>query len=187
MERTVVQKLAYILKILVTITFVCNLLALLLVPGMVGMVVNGPLLALEDTGVPLPLLFLAVCWQYLWRVWREGSYAIMLTLFLLLCGVCTAIILWQGRKVLATILKGTPFCLENGGSLRRAAVCCFAIALFALIRVLWGIWFFQSPLPLASYCALFVPLFFLGGLLCLIMSALFRQAAELKAENDLTI
>ena len=25
------------------------------------------------------------------------------------------------------------------------------------------------------------------GLLCLVMSALFRQAAELKAENDLTI
>ena len=29
--------------------------------------------------------------------------------------------------------------------------------------------------------------FILGGLLCLVMSALFRQAAELKAENDLTI
>ncbi|MEG1578846.1 MAG: DUF2975 domain-containing protein [Oscillospiraceae bacterium] len=27
----------------------------------------------------------------------------------------------------------------------------------------------------------------MGGLLCLVMSALFRQAAELKAENDLTI
>ena len=39
----------------------------------------------------------------------------------------------------------------------------------------------------ADYNALFVPIFILGGLLCLVMSALFRQAAELKAENDLTI
>ena len=30
-------------------------------------------------------------------------------------------------------------------------------------------------------------LLLLGGLLCLVVSALFRQAAELKAENDLTI
>ena len=33
MERTRVQKLAHVLKILVTITFVCNLIALLLIPG----------------------------------------------------------------------------------------------------------------------------------------------------------
>lgn len=187
MERTGVQKLAHVLKILVTITFVCNLIALIMVPGLVGIAISGPLMALEDTSVPLPLLFLAVCWQYLPRIWFQGGYAVMLTLFLLLCGVCTAVILWQGRKVLDTILRGAPFCMENGMSLRRAAACCFGIALFALIRVLWGVWFFQSPLPLASYCALFVPLFFLGGLLCLVMSALFRQAAEMKAENDLTI
>ena len=35
MERTRVQKLAYVLKILVTITFVCNLVALIMVPGLV--------------------------------------------------------------------------------------------------------------------------------------------------------
>ena len=34
---------------------------------------------------------------------------------------------------------------------------------------------------------LIVPLFAMAGLLCLVMSALFRQAAEIKAENDLTI
>ena len=34
MEKTAVQKLAGALKVLVTITLVCNLVALLLVPGM---------------------------------------------------------------------------------------------------------------------------------------------------------
>ena len=39
----------------------------------------------------------------------------------------------------------------------------------------------------ATYNALFVPIFTMFGLLCLVMSALFRQATEMKAENDLTI
>ena len=55
------------------------------------------------------------------------------------------------------------------------------------LRVLFSVCYYQSPQPLATYNALFVPMFAMGGLLCLVMSALFRQAAELKAENDLTI
>ena len=38
-----------------------------------------------------------------------------------------------------------------------------------------------------TYNALFVPIFLMGGLLFMVMCALFRQAVELKAENDLTI
>ena len=56
-----------------------------------------------------------------------------------------------------------------------------------MIRVVFSIFYYRSPMPLATYNALFVPMFAMGGLLCLVMSALFRQAAELKAENDLTI
>ena len=41
--------------------------------------------------------------------------------------------------------------------------------------------------PLFTYTALFIPAFFMGGLLFLVMSALFRQAAELKEDQDLTI
>ena len=57
----------------------------------------------------------------------------------------------------------------------------------ALIRVIFCMLYYVSLRPLASYNTLFVPLFAMFGLLCLVMSALFRQAAELKAENDLTI
>ena len=38
-----------------------------------------------------------------------------------------------------------------------------------------------------AYTALFVPAFFMAGLLFLVMSALFRQAAELQEDRDLTI
>ena len=191
MEKSQTQKLAKVLQVLVTVTFVCNLLALPLVPGVVGMGTEYGLKGAVEEFAMFgpdfgPLVFLAVCWQYLFRVWRE-PYAAVLTLFLLACGTCTAVILWQARRVLGTILRGEPFAPENAVSLGRAAVSCFLIAGAALARVLFSVCYYQSPRPLATYNALFVPMFAMGGLLCLVMSALFRQAAEMKAENDLTI
>lgn len=197
MEKTNVQKLAKILKILVTITFICNLLILPLVPGIVGIGFEEEgwtaverLTPYEGSPWQLPIrvgiAFLLACWQYLFRVWRS-EYTAVLTLFLLACGVCTAVILWQARRVLQTILRGEPFAASNAVGLRRAAWACFLIAGAALARVIFSVCYYRSPLPLASYNALFVPMFAMGGLLCLVMSALFRQAAELKAENDLTI
>ena len=122
-----------------------------------------------------------------WRQLFVTAGMVMLTLFLLVAGVCTALILWQGRRVLRTILRGAPFSAENAVSLRRAAVCSFVVSGAALARLVFSVWYFRSPQPLLSYNALFVPIFAMAGLLCLVMSALFRQAAEIKAENDLTI
>lgn len=198
MERTGVQKLAWVLKILVTVTFLCNLLVLPLVPVLVSFLSSGipvpELLSNLTAPPPAPgddFFYLSPPLQLvllLLGAWRDNfSYTLVLTCFLLFCGVCTAVMLWQARRVLNTILRGAPFCQENGQNLRRAAVCCFLISLFALIRLLWGFFYYGSLAPLLTYNALFVPVFFMGGLLCLVMSALFRQAAELKEENDLTI
>ncbi len=197
MEKTAVQKLAGVLKILVTITFVCNLIVLLMVPGLVSddQCPSGPCLELVGSltrTIPLPgdtgpIFRLVYGVLVVVGTRTEILPTCVLTLFLLFCGICTAVILWQGRRVLGTILTGAPFRAENGVSLRRAAVCCFLIAAAALARVVWGLFYYGSVAPLLTYNALFVPIFILGGLLCLVMSALFRQAAELKAENDLTI
>ena len=192
MEQTGVKKLAFVLKILVLIMFACNLLALLLVPGLVTVNRNWREL-FQMAGDPYepvsPLIFFVAMWPEVFRHIPQGlaNKYVTLTLFLLFCGICTAVILWQARRVLNTILKGTPFCTENEKSLKRAAVCCFLISSFALVRMVWSVWFFRSVLPMLSYNSLFIPIFLMGGLLCLVMSALFRQAAEMKAENDLTI
>lgn len=173
MESTAVQKIARILRHLVTLTFGCNLLILPLVPKLV-----------RPYYVPDVLYH-----EFLWDsslVWQEPR-AVVLIVFLWFCGGCTAMVLWQGRRVLGTILSGTPFAISNAVSLKRAALSAFFIAGAALLRLLWGLWYYDSILPLLSYNALFVPIFSMAGLLCLIMSALFRQAAELKAESDLTI
>lgn len=195
MEHSASAKLAKILNILVTIAFVCNILALPLVPGLVGIASEGGLMYFTDFvsdsglsgGVPTAAaLFFAVCWQYLWRVWRTPHTA-AIAAFLLFCGVCTAIILWQARRVLGTIRKGNPFCRDNARSLKRAGMCCLVVALAALVRTVWAVALYRSAIPVFTYNTLFVPLFLMGFLLCMVMSALFRQAAELKEENDLTI
>ncbi len=198
MEKTAAQKLAGALKVLVTITFVCNLIALPLVPVLVSA---------AGCEIPLPELLDSLMaappapgedWFYLSPgmvlhlvvvgAWTENfSYTFVLTLFLLFCGVCTAVVLWQARRVLDTVLEGLPFQEKNSKSLRRSAVCSFLISAAALVRLIWGLAYYRTIEPLLSYNALFVPVFFMAGLLCLVMSALFRQAAELKAENDLTI
>ena len=191
------QKIARVLNAMLATALACNLLILYLVPTLVllyqeaglpegvwrwfaGLIFPG-----EDGMAAAGFAAPAIIW---FNGWREmDAYSLALTLFLLFSGCCTAVILWQARRVLATIRKGRPFSTENAVSLNRSAVCCFLIAAAALARTAFSVWLYRSPLPLASYNALFVPLFAMAGLLCLVMAALFRQAAEMKAENDLTI
>lgn len=187
-----VKKLAFVLKIMVLVVFVCNLLALFMVPGLVGLRMDWQELFKmgSDPHEPLsPILFLVIMWpevfRHIFQVWKNEY--VVLTLFLLLCGACTAVILWQAKQVLDTILKEEPFTMKNARSLKTAAVCCFVISGAALVRLIWGFVFYQSISPLLTYNAFFVPIFLMGGLLFLVMSALFRQATELKEENDLTI
>lgn len=189
MEKIPVRKIARVLYVLVLVTLVCNLIALFLVPTFVAL--KGNLFELldiwHDPQDPVnPLVVTLLMWPNM--ILRENiAYEQVLTLFLLFSGCCTSVILWQARRVLQTILRGEPFAASNAVSLRRAAWACFLIAGAALARVIFSVCYYRSPLPLASYNALFVPMFAMGGSLCLVMSALFRQAAELKAENDLTI
>lgn len=186
MERTRVQKLAYVLKILMTITFVCNLIALLLIPGYAVLKMAQPFGIHDNPFLRLPELLrvFVVSWALTWQL---GLSYIKFFFEFFLSGVCTAVMIWQGRRVLDTILTGSPFCAKNGVSLRRSAVCCFCISAIFLFRVVDSMIVLPSIMPIFTFETVLVPLFFLGGLLCLVMSALFRQAAEMKAENDLTI
>ena len=196
MEKIPVQKIAKVLNVLVLVALACNVVALYLVPTVVFTDSEGLLEGImayfdgiffpgEDDIVAAGIAFSAIVWVIGWT--EFNVYQLVLTLFLVFAGIQTALILWQARRVLKTILRGEPFARSNAVSLNRAAVFCFLIAGAALARVLFSVCYYRSPLPLASYNALFVPMFAMGGLLCLVMSALFRQAAELKAENDLTI
>ena len=194
MEQTSVQKLAHVLRVLVVIVFVCNLLALTAVPllsiisfedavkrGIEGLSYLFGFQPVPDEYWPFTLIYF-LSW---WAVWGDAGTAIM-AVFLWICAVCTAIILWQAKKVLDNIVKGSLFSDANAMHLRKAAVCSFIISAASL---LWAVCraVMNGVLELFSLSTLFFPVFFLAALLFLVMSALFRQAAEIKAENDLTI
>ena len=195
MERDSVQKTAKVLRVLVLVVFVLNLLCLLLTPGATAYVADGGPGRLfqalqgeverwmgQGEHFPMGIIFV-VSW---WAVWSHAETAV-LTVFFWLCGVCTAVILWQAKKVLDTILQGSPFQQANARSLKRAAVCCWIISGAALVRLVLWLGADGTLAPLFTYTTLFVPAFFMAGLLFLVMSALFGQAAELKEDQDLTI
>ena len=197
MEQTKVQRLAKTLRVLVRIAFVCNLIALFFVPAIVLL---SPLelfqfavdrllnllrivpLGEDDIYIPTLMLVLS-CWQMMWLEPTSLPYVG----FLLLCGVCSAQMLYQARRVLDTILAGTPFVLKNALALKRAAACCWVIAGAALLRMILELIALKNPAPLITYNAAAIPIFLMGGLLFLVMSALFQQAAELQEDQDLTI
>lgn len=188
MDRTTPKKISALLRGLLLIAFICDLLVLPLIPALV--MLGGPeaLGTLAVSEVPdLPLWMLVILFLAWKQVWTAGSYQIVLTLFLVFSGICTAVILWQARRVLRTVLRGEPFSPENGISLKRAAVCAFLIAAAALVRTVSTVFLKSTASALLSYTALFIPLFMMAGSLFLLMSGLFRQAAAMKAENDLII
>ena len=191
MERTAVQKLAKVLKILVLVMYVVNLLCLPLVPGMVVFRRDFSH-ALElwkwftlGNGEGLTLLGIICIGAF--RTVVEDLEIGLLSLFFWTCGVCTALILWQAKEVLDTVLEGEPFQMRNAETLNRAAVCCWVISGAALVKLALWLWMERNIAPLFTYDALFIPAFLMAGLLFQVMSALFRQAAELKEDQDLTI
>ena len=189
MEKTAVQRLARVLKGMVTGVFVLNLLCLPLAPGVVVFWLEGESV-LEwlghgsgDGAFWVFIIFLGA----FWGLFRLPCALALWSLFFWLCGGCTAVILWQARRILTAILAGSPFQRANAVSMGRAAVCCWVISGAALVRLGVWLWGERSLTPLFPCAALLVPGFFMAGLLFQVMSALFRQAAELKEDQDLTI
>jgi hypothetical protein len=199
MKLTGVQKLARVLRVLVIAVLICNIIALFLVPGAVSLrpyfnvtdmlldvTVGGDFFFESASPAVFRVLYLWCFLESFGEVWHS-AYTAALTVFLWACGLCTAVILWQAKGVLDSILREKAFTLETAAKIGRAAACCFVISGAALGRTVWGLCTYRSAAPLLTYNFLFVPLFLLAGLVCMVMSALFRQAAEMKAENDLTI
>ena len=196
MERTSVQRLAGALNVAVTLALVINLAVLVMIPcllllhpesllgGAQGFVDNIRT-AGEDDIIAAPMFLLLTGW--LFAILNPSAFHLLLCLFFLVCGICTAMILRQARHILLTIQEGKPFQTENARSMGKAAVCCWIISGAALIRLVLDLIRLGNPAPLFTYNALFVPAFFLAGLLFQVMSALFRQASELKEDQDLTI
>ncbi len=202
MNQMTTLKLARLLRIMVTVLIVCNIIALVMLPIFVIFtpgeyfetlvrnvlhILNIQPLSQEQGEFYIPVFFelglIFVGWQ---EIWTQAGWMIN-TLFLFVCGVCTMVILRQAHEILDTILEGEPFRMINAICMKKAAVSCWFISGIALSRLVIELCYYRDPAPLFTYNALFIPVFLIGGLLFLVMSALFRQAAELQEDQDLTI
>jgi len=182
MKPAGVQRLAKVLRVMALVLIVCDIIALFFVPAMVVQSRTGTEEAMRFFyGEHLPheydfsLSMILAAW-FAVAVWADQGWSV-LTVFLWSCGICGGYILWQGRLLLDSILKETPFSMGNVFCFKRAAVCSFIISGAALLRTVWGFFYYQSAAPLLTCSALFVPVFLMAGLMCMVMSALFRQAA----------
>lgn len=197
MKKISVQKLARVVRVLVIVLFVINLVSLVVLPSVIRFssdlktgewigVESGVRSFLEflhyETDDALANVLLAPV-----RVFQMHPRISVLVIFLWVCGICSAVLLWQAKRVLNTIIAEDTFTFANAANMTRAAVCCFFVSVAALLRLIWSVVYYRSAMPLFSYNTLFIAVFAVAGLICIVMSALFRQAAELKAENDLTI
>lgn len=198
MNKISVQKLTRVVRVLIIALFVINILALLLLPGLFYFAYDHQAGQLQ--GVPEGIRDFIALWNYEWDdalanlvqapwwiISRASAKVVSLMLFLWACGICSAVLLWQAKRVVDTIIAENTFSFVNAANMMRACFCCFGISAAALIRLIWSMVYYHSAMPIFSYNTLFIAVFAVAGLICIVLSAVFRQAAEMKAENDLTI
>lgn len=99
-------------------------------------------------------------------------------LIIILTDLAIMYVLYELRKIYKTIALGTPFTYNNAISLKRMALASFSLALVFALKL----FVFQTILTFVMLLVLII-----CGCFALTLSALFRQAAQVKEENDLTI
>lgn len=104
-------------------------------------------------------------------------YISMMVIFFL-SGICGLIIVWQLKKMIATVLERNCFADSNTKSLKVMGKAAFVITVLFLIKV------FILPTP-ATF--IIVLTFFIAGLFSHVLSLVFSEAVRYKEENDLTI
>lgn len=98
--------------------------------------------------------------------------------FLYITGIVCLGLVNEIRKIFKTLNRRNPFMMDNVKSLNRIGGSCFIIAAAYILKV----FFYNSVLT-----AIITMVFIIAGLFSVVLAEVFRQAIEVKQENDLTI
>lgn len=98
--------------------------------------------------------------------------------FLYITGIVCLGLVNEIRKIFKTLNRRNPFMMDNVRSLNRIGGSCFIIATAYLFKI----FFYNSILT-----AIITMVFIIAGLFAVVLAEVFRQAIEVKKENDLTI
>ena len=100
------------------------------------------------------------------------------TIILSLAGGCALFLLWQIRRMLKTLVVGSPFIMENVSCLRRASVASFLIALIFALKLIFSFTISST---------IIVIIFSLLGLFALTLKDVFKQAVAYKEDSEGTV
>jgi len=98
--------------------------------------------------------------------------------FLYITGIVCLGLVNEIRKIFKTLNRRNPFMMDNVKSLNRVGWACFIIAAAYIIKI----FFYNSVMT-----AIITMVFIIAGLFSVVLAEVFRQAIEVKEENDLTI
>ncbi len=117
---------------------------------------------------------------YLMRIYgmREQNNYYYLVALLAVTGFFALGILREIRKIFMTLNGRDPFVVQNVKSLNRMGIFSFVIAFFYVMKI-----FILNSFFTIVICMVFV----IAGLFSIILAEVFRQAVEVKMENDYTI
>jgi hypothetical protein len=93
-------------------------------------------------------------------------------------GPLCLLIVYEMRRIFKTLNRRNPFMMDNVISLKHMSMASFAISAAYVVKI----FFYNSFLTV-----IIAMVFLIAGLFALILSEVFRQAVEVKEENDLTI
>lgn len=105
------------------------------------------------------------------------NYYFLIGFFYVTGFFCLAI-LNEMRKIFKTLNRRNPFRMDNVRSLKRISACSFITAAAYVAKII----FYNSFLTV-----IMAMVFIIAGLFTIIMAEVFKQAVEVKEENDLTI
>lgn len=112
-------------------------------------------------------------------VWKAGeNYYWFLLVFLWVSGLLYLGIVYELRKMFKSLNQREPFRRENVASLNKIAVLALWISAIYVIKIVFYISLLTVVIAMAALSV---------GLFALIIAEVFRQAVEVKEENDLTI
>lgn len=120
------------------------------------------------------------------------SFRIIFTTFLyLLGGISLLTILYFLRNIIDSLVKVTPFIEENVRSLRNISISCFIISLCYIVNFFVNQQYKNFKLIYIDSSGVHTDIefiiFFFAGCFILILSYVFKQAVEVKEENDYTV
>jgi len=100
-------------------------------------------------------------------------------------------ILYNLKKILDSVLKVTPFIMGNVICLGRIAKCCFIISITYILNLIFNGQYKKLTLISLNFVGVDIHaefiIFFFAGCFSLILSQVYKQAVEVKEENDFTI